>query len=524
MSGDPSQFNLLDYFLGEERLRQIGNRTAFEFRGSRIAYSELRDEVDHWTRRITSCGVNEGGRVALLLYDSPEFIACVLAAASVGAVSVPINAFLSVHDVAFIISDSGAKVVIVESELEDKVSLNDAAPNRPTILKVDTRTRTCFEPGDGEIDASHSRVARAVTTRESPAFLLYTSGSTGTPKGVLHNHGSIPFTVESYAANVLRLTPEDRVFSSSRMFFAYGLGNSLSFPLAAGATVILEPERMSAERLARFIEDREVTVFFGVPAVYQSLLEYRWSGGRVDFASVRLCVSAGEALPAKICEDWQREFGLTILDGIGSTEMLHIFISNREGNSRAGSSGTVVEGYEARLVDDNGDEVGANELGNLWVRGGSATTGYWNRDDLTQQTIKDGWVRTGDIYRRDEVGFYYHIGRSDDCFKSRGMWVSPIEVESVLISHESVSEAAVVSSIDENGLATALAYVVIRQGEPSAALGDDICKFAGSRLPKYKVPTKIEFINEMPRTSTGKIQRYKLRAEGPRSRSGGSDD
>jgi acyl-coenzyme A synthetase/AMP-(fatty) acid ligase len=235
-------------------------------------------------------------------------------------------------------------------------------------------------------------------------------------------------------------------------------------------------------------------------------------------------VSAGEALPAKICEDWQREFGLTILDGIGSTEMLHIFISNREGNSRAGSSGTVVEGYEARLVDDNGAEVGANELGNLWVRGGSATTGYWNRDDLTQQTIKDGWVRTGDIYRRDGDGFYYHIGRSDDCFKSRGMWVSPIEVESVLISHESVSEAAVVSSIDENGLATALAYVVIRQGEPSVALGDDICKFAGSRLPKYKVPSRIEFINQMPRTSTGKIQRYKLRAEGPRSKSGGSDD
>src|SRR6185436_13937496 len=207
----------------------------------------------------------------------------------------------------------------------------------------------------------------------------------------------------------------------------------------------------------------------------------RWSGGRVDFSGVRLSVSAGEALPAKICEDWQREFGVTILDGIGSTEMLHIFISNREGNSRSGSSGTVVEGYEARLVDDSGAEVGANELGNLWVRGDSAM-----------------------------AGFFHHIGRSDDCFKSRGMWVSPIEVESVLISHESVSEAAVVSSIDENGLATALGYVVIRQGEPSAALGDEICKFAGSRLPKYKVPSRIEFINEMPRTSTGKIQRYKL--------------
>jgi benzoate-CoA ligase family protein len=517
MSGDPSQFNLLDYFLGEERLRQIGNRTAFEFRGRRITYSELRDEVDHWARRITSCEVNEGGHVALLLYDSPEFIACFLAAVSIGAVCVPINTFLPASDVAFILSDSGAKLLIIESELEDRVNPSAETANRPTILKVDTRTRTCVEQGDSDVDANGLRVERVVTSRETPAFLLYTSGSTGTPKGVLHNHGSIPFTIESYAANVLHLTSEDRVFSSSRMFFAYGLGNSLSFPLAAGATVLLEPERMSAERLARFVEDKQVTVFFGVPAVYLSLLDYRWSGGRVDLSSVRLCVSAGEALPAKICEDWQREFGLTILDGIGSTEMLHIFISNREGNSRAGSSGTVVEGYDARLVDDNGEEVGANEPGNLGVRGGSATAGYWNLPELTEQTIRDGWVRTGDIYRRDEDGFFHHIGRSDDCFKVRGMWVSPIEVESVLISHESVSEAAVVSAIDDNGLATALAYVVIRQGEPSVALKDEMCRFAGSRLPQYKVPSRIEFIDEMPRTSTGKIQRYKLRAEGRRS-------
>lgn len=520
MPADAAQFNLPDYFVCEERLNQTGHRTAIEFRDSQLTYRELRHAIGGRAQHLLNCGINEGDRVGLMLYDSPEFLSGFLATASVGAISVPINTFLPANDVAFILSDSGARLLIVESELEEKLTSSGGFENECSILKVDTRTRSCI----GLSDVGMSAQSHAETTRETPAFLLYTSGSTGTPKGVLHLHGSIPFTVENYAANVLHLTSEDRVFSSSRMFFAYGLGNSLSFPLAAGATVILEPERMGAERLARFIEDREVTVFFGVPAVYQSLLEYRWSGGRVDFSGVRLCVSAGEALPAKICEDFQREFGLTILDGIGSTEMLHIFISNREGNSRAGSSGTVVEGYEARLVDDNGDEVGANELGNLWVRGGSATTGYRNRDDLTQQTIKDGWVRTGDIYRRDEDGFYYHIGRSDDCFKSRGMWVSPIEVESVLISHESVSEAAVVSSIDENGLATALAYVVIRQGEPSVALGDDICKFAGSRLPKYKVPTRIEFINEMPRTSTGKIQRYKLRAEGPRSRSGGSDE
>jgi benzoate-CoA ligase family protein len=513
MSIHPTRFNLLDYFLSEQRLTQIGDQVAIEFRDHRITYNGLRDEVDYCASQLTSRGVSFGDRVALMLYDSPAFVACFLATASIGAVCVPINTFLGAHDVAFILSDSGARLLIVDSDLEAKVDLS--AGSACAILRADSIAGSGSQPG--EIDRIRDRPAPSATTRETPAFMLYTSGSTGAPKGVLHNHGSIPVTVETYADCVLGLTSEDRVFSSSRMFFAYGLGNSFSFPLAAGATVILEPERMTPERLARFIEDRKPTVFFGVPAVYQSLLDHRLGGGRVDFSSVRLCVSAGEALPAKIFEDWQREFGLTILDGIGSTEMLHIFLSNREGKTRAGSSGVVVEGYAARLLDDGGTEVGPNELGNLWVQGGSATTGYWNLPELTERTIQEGWVRTGDVYRRDEDGFFYHIGRSDDCFKVRGLWVSPIEVESVLISHEAVSEAAVVSSVDDKGLATAQAYVVIRQGERGDALKDDIRRFAGSRLPQYKVPSRIEFIEEMPRTSTGKVQRYKLRADSRRS-------
>lgn len=530
MPAHPSQFNLVDYFLGGARLSKVGNLAALKFRDKTITYGQLRAEVDRWAQTLMNCGVNEEDRVALLLYDSPEFTACFLAIVSLGAVAVPINTFLSEHDVAFILSDSGARLLVIESDVQDRLGLILEPKNPCAILKLDTQSRS-IQGDDADsgssISAPHANTGSVASTRETLAFLLYTSGSTGTPKGVLHLHGSMPFTVDSYANNVLRLTSEDRVFSSSRMFFAYGLGNSMTFPLAAGATVLLEPERMNAERLASFIEDQKPTVFFGVPAVYLSLLDYRSRGGRVDFSSVRLCVSAGEALPSKIFEDWQNEFGLTILDGIGSTEMLHIFISNREGNSRAGSSGTVVDGYDARLVNDAGEDVDANESGNLWVRGGSATAGYWNRPDLTDSTIVNDWVRTGDIYRRDADGFFYHIGRSDDCFKVHGLWVSPIEVESVLVSHAAVSEAAVVCAIDASGLATAWAYVVIRQGErPDSsenALEDELRKFACSRLPQYKVPRHIQFIEEMPRTSTGKIQRYKLRA-GSEHSTGGTDD
>lgn len=504
MTVDSSHFNLIDYFFGDERLNQIGDRTALEFGNTQITYKKLRDEVDFWAGQILDRGVTEGARVALLLYDSPEFVACFLATVSVGAICVPINTFLPADDISFILGDSGAQLMIAESELLGKVD-----PSRGhTVLTIDTTNR----PQLHEQGSEAARRAVAATTLETPAFLLYTSGSTGAPKGVLHLHGAIPYTVGSYSQNVLELTADDRVFSSSRMFFAYGLGNSLSFPLAAGATVLLDTEKATAEHVARLIVERSPTVFFAVPAVYFSLLEFHNNGGRVDFSRLRLCVSAGEALPAKIFEDWKREFGHAILDGIGSTELLHIFISNRKEDARAGSSGTVVSGYKARLLDDGGDEVGVGDLGNLWVQGESATAGYWNRPELTEQTIKDGWVRTGDIYSQDEEGFFYHVGRSDDCFKVRGLWVSPIEVESVLISHASVSEAAVISAIDERGLATARAYVVIRQSERGDALKEEIREFVGLRLPQYKVPSQIEFIEEMPRTSTGKIQRYRLRA------------
>jgi benzoate-CoA ligase family protein len=425
---------------------------------------------------------------------------------------VPINTALPAEDVQFITSDSGSRLVICEDELRSKVAaLESAVRSSPIILAVDARSLV-FSDNDAN-DAGESLRVDAGTTGETPAFMLYTSGSTGTPKGALHRHTAPRDTALTYGANVLRLAAGDRVYSSSRLFFAYGLGNSLTFPLAAGAAVILDAERPTPERIAQLFSDAAPTVFFGVPAIYRALLDFDKQRA-LDTSSLRLCVSAGEALPARIFEEWRDRFGLEILDGIGSTEMLHIFISNRAGAARAGASGQVVEGFDARLLDDAGSEVAGDAMGNLWVKGASAFVGYWNRAELTELTIQDGWVKTGDVYRRDTEGFFYHIGRSDDCFKVSGLWVSPVEVENVLVAHPAVVEAAVVAATGADGLATTRAFVVIRTEEDAEQVRAELAAFTRARLPRYKAPTQIVCVEALPRTATGKVQRFKLRQHG----------
>ena len=494
-----------------------------------LTYGELRAETLRMAQAIVSLGALPGDRVALLLHDSPEFIEAFIATSSLGAIAVPINTSLRADDQCSILHNSGAKLVFIEGDichellthapeklhsLENAVQIDrtfrtDSSPEAGdhfypeerlqdppiTIMTMETLLTKVFESADPEFPEPG---------QDDPAFILYTSGSTGEPKGAVHTQSDIFYTNQTYCREVLRLTPQDRLFSSSRLPFAYGLGNSFSFPLLNGATSILCRQKPSPDVIAKIFKEKRPTIFFGVPVIFNLLLERQRAGMKLDCSSLRLCVSAGEALPAHLGEEWEKEFGVPVLDGIGSTEMLHMFMSNHENDVRYGSSGKLLEGYEARLLDD----------GDLWIRGDSAARGYWRNPDATARTFVEGWVRTGDLYRCDEDGFWFHLGRSDDCFKSSGQWVSPVEVEGVLSRHQRVSAAAVVEGFDEDQLPCACAFVVKQEVEFDAGqLEHELRKLASESLPRFKQPRQYRFVPELPYTATGKIQRFKLRQQ-----------
>jgi benzoate-CoA ligase len=345
---------------------------------------------------------------------------------------------------------------------------------------------------------------------DTDAFILYTSGSTGEPKGAVHSQADIFYTNETFCHEVLGLREGDRLFSSSRLPFAYGLGNSFTFPLLNGLTTILCREKPAPDAISRVFNEYRPTIFFGVPVVYSMLLDHHRSGHELDTTSLRLCVSAGEALPAQLGEAWQKTFGVEVLDGIGSTEMLHMFMSNHRGDVRYGSSGKLLHGYEARLMDHEGGATPACEAGNLWIRGGSAARRYWQRPETSAETFVDDWVRTGDLYTTDADGFWWHQGRSDDCFKPTGQWVSPIEVESVLLRNEAVRAAAVVEGFDEHGLSCVCAFVVCTN-DKDESIKKALRALCEGTLPRFKQPRRYLFVSELPYTATGKVQRFKLR-------------
>jgi len=437
-------------------------------------------------------------------------------AIKIGAVPIPTNTLWTALDYEFLLRDSGAAVVVVSAALHSRIE--DVAPRSPWVRHVVVAGGPSDERKidfDTLIARASPELAAEPTNRDSPAFWLYSSGSTGRPKACVHLQHDMTVCAETYARGVLGIEATDRCFSVAKLFFAYGLGNAMYFPLAVGATSILWPGPVTPPVVYDLIERYRPTLFFSVPTHYAMLLAHRDETREFDLSSIRCAVSAGESLPPAVFARFRERFNVEVLDGIGSTEVLHIFISNRRGSVRPGSSGVPVPGYEARLVDEHGGPVATGEIGSLLIKGDSTCAFYWNRHDLTKDTIEGHWIRTGDHYYQDEDGFYWFAGRSDDMLKVGGLWVSPAELEHTLLEHLAVLACGVVGRPDHDGLIKPLAYVVPRPGVGATPeLANELQQFARTRLAEYKRPRWVEFVDALPTTATGKVQRFKLRERG----------
>jgi benzoate-CoA ligase family protein len=509
----PEQFNIAEYFL-DRRAAEHPDRIAILGEPIVVSYSELAVLANRVASALTREGIAPGERVLIILPDSVEFMAAFFGAAKIGAVAVPVNSMTREADYAHYLRDSGARLVIVhEGALPAFLPAASGFPAEAmVVVGKEPVGRKGMKPWREWLGSGEEKIAARPTRATDAAFFLYTSGSGGTPKAAVHLHKDMLVTSRGFAHGVLEIAAGDRFYSVSKLFFAYGLGNGMYFPLSVGASCVLDPERPRPERTAELLAKHRPTLFFAVPTFYAALLHEVDRGLAADFSSVRLAVSAGERLPPEIFERFKVRFGLEILDGIGSTEMLHMFLSARRGRVRAGSCGEPVAGYDAKIVDDAGWPVAEGEIGNLWAKGGSAFSGYWGIPELTARTKKGEWVVTGDKFYRDGDGYYHYCGRADDMMKVSGMWVAPAEVENALLGHPAVAEAAVVGVIDSSGLTRPLAFVVVPPDvAPTPALGEELREFVRKRLSGYKCPTEVKFLDALPKTATGKIQRFRLR-------------
>ena len=508
----PDAFNVADYLVARHVREGRGDRVALISESASITYSELDALVNRAGNVLRSVGLAPEQRAVLLLHDGPAFYACFLGAIKIGAVPIPINTMLREADYRFILNDSRATVCIVSEPLAGQILPSLHLLPCLKHLIVSNGAIAGIPSLETLLDGASPTLDQADTHKDDPAFWLYSSGSTGAPKGAIHLQHDIVLTIEGYARGVLQMTEDDRCLSAAKLFFAYGLGNSLSFPLGLGAQAVVVAGRSAPETMFEAIGRFHPTIFFGVPTLYAAMLQVENATTRFDLSSLRFCVSAGEALPAEIFRRWRERFGLEIVDGIGSTEMLHIFLSNRPGACRAGTSGVEVPGYAAKIVDEHGAQLSAGSIGTLMVCGDSAAAGYWKQHEKTKTTFQGEWVNTGDKYFRDDEGYYHYCGRSDDMLKVGGIWVSPMEVENTVLAHEAVAECAVVGVTDTDGLTKPKAFVVVR---PSVVATDetarDIQQFVKSRIAPYKYPRWIEFVPELPKTATGKLQRFRLR-------------
>jgi benzoate-CoA ligase family protein len=501
--------NACEYLLDRRLVAGDADRTALTGSAGDVTYGQLHDRVCRTAAGLRAAGLQPEQRVLMLMADSPEFVTVYLAAMRIGAIPVPVSTMLHADGVAELLRDSRARLLAVTPEFAAPAL--EAAGTAPELAGIIAAQPVADAPVPvhllAELAAGPRDEAVYDTSADSPAFWLYTSGTTGLPKGAMHRHGSIPVVCETYGAHVLGIRPDDRCLSAAKGFFAYGLGNSVLFPLSAGASAVLEPAPARPETLAALAQKFGATLFFAGPTFFANMLNAELPGDAL--AGVRLAASAGEALPAALHQRWTAHFGVDILDGLGMTEMLHIFLSNVPGRIRAGTTGVAVPGYDLRIVGEDGTDVPVGTPGTLLVRGESAATGYWSRYAASRQVFHGEWLRTGDTYVQDADGYYACLGRTGDMLKASGMWVSPAEVERRLLAHAAVAQAVVVAGYDADGLEKPVAYVMLRPGQ--AATEDELIAFSRAGLPSFKRPRRVVFVSSYPTTATGKIRRVELR-------------
>ena len=516
-------FNATDYFIDRNIRQGRGHKVAVYTEYRNYTYNDIQKMVNKTANGFRELGVRVDDRILILMLDVPQFYAAFYGAIKIGGVPIPVNTMLTPGDYEYYLNDSRARVLVISEQLVPVVNEIKGDLHYLRDVIVISETKGAHIPFRQMYRHAPDTLKTAYTTRDDVGFWLYSSGSTGSPKGAIHSQYDMVASSEAFGKGVLGLTEDDILFSAARLFFAYGLGGAGYLPFAVGGSVVLNAQPPNPESVFRHLERFRPTVFFGIPTLYGQMLAYkekqdRETGAGADpntaheFSSVRICVSAGEALPPDLYHRWKKRFGVDILDGIGSTEMLHIFISNRPGDVRPGATGKPVPGYELRLVDDEGQEVPKGEIGTLLVKGASSAQQYWRKREKTRLTMQGEWINSGDKYYVDDDGYYWCAGRADDMLKVGGIWVSPVEVENCLMENPAVLEVAVIGKEDDKGLTKPKAFVVLKQGyEPSEDLDKELKQWVLDRVAKYKYPRWIEFVAELPKSSTGKIQRFKLR-------------